>query len=198
MLRIFWATLESSWRADAIGVANSVRWQAAIVALLLSDFCVLRPVALSSEQARIASNIDSATVTMTVTPGKPGAPTETISIHLAKSDPVLEVKRFHQEGDAVQSESRGITPDEFQTVWTVIEQEKLRAWLPEEEDGEVFDFGERRLRVEWSAVASSKPQVHEVAWTRPLKSQDQLRRLQEELSKLVHRHIRTVSLYYFH
>ncbi len=138
------------------------------------------------------------TVTITIfeTPGEPGAPTQTLiavrngaQCHLTVGiGPANAIK-------AKKTETRPISTAEFDTLWSVVVAERVRGWLPEESLEDVADFGERRIRVEWTTEASGTPQVHEVAWVRPVTNGQALEKTRAAMIALTRAHIRDVKLF---
>ncbi len=138
----------------------------------------------------------NATIKISETPGEPGAPTQTLIAVRNGAQCHLTVRIGPADAiKAEKTETRPISIVEFDTLWSVVVAEKVRGWLPEESLDEVADFGEKRIRVEWTTEASGTPQVHEVAWVRPVTNGQSLVKTRAAMSTLIRAHIRDVKLF---
>ncbi len=154
-------------------------------------------VAAAAEGAQAAEpRLLNATITISETPGEPGAPMQTLIAVQNGAQCHLTVRISPADAiKAKKSETRPISTVKFDTLWSVVVAEKVRGWLPEESLDEVADFGERRIRVEWTTEASGTPQVHEVAWVRPVTNGQSLVKTRAAMTTLIRAHIRDVKLF---
>lgn len=136
-------------------------------------------------------------IQVTVTPGKPGATSETVTVVRSDARCTLRVVRTDTFGKTVGEESVDLDPTEFTALWSIVKRNQLQSFKPQEEPGRVFDFGERRIRIETKPNQHSKLQVHEVCWQRPLENKNRLVPLMSRLAKLAHDRAKGVPLHYF-
>ena len=142
-----------------------------------------------------------ASVALAVTPGKPNAPTETVTLSRRGSDVHLRVERTNGER-VIASATAALPLRDFETVWRLVQQRDLTTFVPETVDRAVYDFGERVLRIEWQverAVSdhAARTTDHRVAWTAPLASPRRIEALFHALEQLAARHAGDVALAYF-
>jgi hypothetical protein len=137
-----------------------------------------------------------AAVSVSVTPGKPGAPTETVEA--AKRGPActLRVRRVADDGRPLAQASVELSLESFASVWKVVARSDLESFVPEEEEGRVFDFGERRLRIESKGSDEADRRVHEVAWIRPIANAARVEPLRNALARLARERAPEVPLHY--
>jgi hypothetical protein len=131
-------------------------------------------------------------VAITVAGGKPGAPTETVALSLSDGKHTISIERA-LPGKAVEMETQDISADEFSAIWGLIERHKFRTWLPEEKPEVVFDFGERRLRIEWRPPATRNALVHDVSWIRPIQHEEAAKELTSAIGVLAMKHFTHVK-----
>lgn len=138
--------------------------------------------------------LEEAHVVLVFAAGEPGAPVETITLSSAAGGAAtIQISRKGGTGEVTQQQP--ISADEFKKAWDVVVAGSLRTWSPQEE-GEVVDFGQQRLKIVWRAAGESQPKTHDVTWARPLKNGQPFERLKEAVAPLARKHLQQVpSLY---
>lgn len=136
-------------------------------------------------------------IVVEITPGKPGAPTERVRVEKRHASTTVRAERVDDAGKVTQAQEAPIPASDFQSVWDIVEREDLKTFRPQETGGRVFDFGERRLRLEWQSNRDATPTVHEVVWIKPLANERKIARLITRLTELAQRHAPRVPLAYF-
>ncbi len=170
----------------------------AVIALVV--WACLRNQLHSQSTARspdASSRIAQISLKVTITPGKPGAPSETVEVSRRGTTPLLHVSRTDTFGNISEEESAEITLGELSDITKIVEREKLQSFEPQEKPGEILDFGVFVLRIELKSEEDTSPQVHEVSWQRPLKNQKRISPLMAQLSRIIHKRTQRVRLYYF-
>jgi hypothetical protein len=138
-----------------------------------------------------------AAIVVEITPGKPGAPTERVRVEKRNASTTLRAERVDGSGKVSQQQEAPIPVTDFQSAWEIVEREDLKTFRPQETGGRVFDFGERRLRLEWQSTRDARPMVHEAVWIKPLTNDRKIARLITRLTELALRHAPRVPLAYF-
>ena len=183
--------------ATARAAGRLARWSLVVGTLLVGHTACQ----VSAQQARSMSapgdDVVLAAIVVEITPGKPGAPTERVRVEKRNASTTLRAERVDGSGTVSQQQEAPIPASDFQSAWEIVEREDLRTFHPQEAGGRVFDFGERRLRLEWQSTRDGRPMVHEVVWTKPLTNERTIARLITKLTELAQRHAPRVPLAYF-
>lgn len=124
--------------------------------------------------------------------GEPGAPEEKLSLTLQGEEASLMAVISGPGPGRVRQERVAIAADSFWGLWQVIEEQRLRGWLPEQEPEVAFDYGERRLRIEWRVPSIAKMQIHDVAWSGPIHADEGFQKLKKAAIELAQRHLKEV------
>lgn len=143
-----------------------------------------------------ASAVVEASVRLTITPGKPGAPTEIVHLTKQAEKYTLAARRLDTYQKPMAQQEGEITAHDFATVWQIIEREALRAFLPQERQERAMDFGRREVHIAWQLDKITPPQHHTFAWANPLASEAQVRPLVRSLGQLVQRALPGMALFY--
>lgn len=139
----------------------------------------------------------AAKIEINITPGKPGAPTETMAVVRKNDQFYLVATRTPADSKKSGSESVEITEKQFGVVSKIVQAEQLTSWLPQQKEGSV-DLGESRLRVEWRPLNLSKTNVHDVGWTQELKDKGKtIVALKKHFARLAKSELKRIQLYYF-
>lgn len=138
-------------------------------------------------------------VEMAITPGKPGAPTE--SIRIASMNGVATVTSMRDSGAQGREEETATLPAAvFARFWREVTRSKAAAFVPKPAAGETFDFGVRRLSIDTRANAGAgdtggAPKA--IQWERPLANEDQVKPLFATGAKIAREHCKKIPLHYF-
>ena len=136
-----------------------------------------------------------AATSVTVTPGKPSAPTERITVSRRGAACSLRVERIEPSGKLIQGETVDLAPADFEGVWKIIVDGQLRSFKPEEVATPYTDYGVNELRIN-TRSAKEEPQVTtHVKWGRPLKNENRIAPLTGKLAQIAHDRAR-VRLFY--
>ena len=130
-----------------------------------------------------AENSAGFLIRVSITPGKPGAPTETVEIRRAGGSVTIAARR-ESNSSVLSSTTKGIDPSAGRSVWAIVERNELRTFEPAFVEEPAWDFGERRLRIEWTRRDDSEREHHAVRWTKPLANGAAVSRLIEHLAAL--------------
>ena len=125
-----------------------------------------------------------------MTPGKPNAPVETVTVSVEKGQCVLTATRQHPEGDVLSSGTAALSQAEADDVWRLIENH-LTSFEPLTNHSAAPGFGERHIH-----VTKGRQSIVEATWDRPLQNGSGLRALESRLAQLAKTSVRGVSLYY--
>jgi hypothetical protein len=157
-----------------------------LLVLLLFVYCC--PVARAKDEAVPAAF----EVSVVITPGKPGAPSEAIKLFWDGKQAALEVMRRPQ-GSPVEEEKSELPEAEAREIWRIVIANELRSFQPNKSLGEVFDFGERRFEI---AVAPTMAR-RSVLWDAPIVNEEKIEPLFKAMAGLAARYAKQVRLYYF-
>lgn len=142
---------------------------------------------------------ESESLSFSITPGKPGAPTERVTVTRRgrSGEGTMRVARIGDLGGVLGEEVIPLPTADGADVWRIVDRERLRAFVPEVEPGEVADFGEVRLRIESRLAGGATTEAREVSWERSLRQAEAARidALKNKLAALAGR-AKTVRLSY--
>ena len=141
--------------------------------------------------------LSQARVVMTITPGKPSAPTESIELIKQDSNYILRLRRINATGELLEDEEVKLERQDFELVWAIVNRGGLRSFSPQEVDPSVIDFRERRLRVEFLGKEDTDLTVHDVVWSQPLSNETSIAPLISQLAQLARYHMKASQLFYF-
>lgn len=139
-------------------------------------------------------------IEISVTPGKPGAPTETASVAWADSAATITVSRG-SVGAAGESETAPLPAADFRQLWATVEKERLIAFSPKPRKDQTFDFGTRTLKIDLRPAAAAKganngKTFNSVEWDKPIANGETVEKLFSSISKLAAKHCKKVPLNY--
>lgn len=145
--------------------------------------------------------LDRAIVQVSITPGKPGAPTETVTATSLAGKLTLTVSRA-PDGEKVEPVSATIAATDFQPLWDIIRERSLHTFRPEPRPGVVFDFGEIKMLVDSRAAPAENAEndgkaYNAVSWQTALNNQETVQPLISALAKLAAEKCAGVKLVYF-
>jgi hypothetical protein len=158
--------------------------------------------AARSELPVSLSTLTELRVVATITPGKPDAPTEKISLTSSNTTTgvtwYLHVIRQDAQGKLLKEGSAFVAQPAVAAVWNAIESGKVRMLRPQPVTQQAFDFGERSLSLQWRAQ-KGEVSTHSISWDHPLAAAQEaaLKSLLSELGRLARQEIPTVVLSYF-
>jgi hypothetical protein len=173
--------------------------QATLLGLAFAAVCCISSLgsARSEDRQPAAQAALDFSVAVSWESGEPGSPRETITVSSTPAGrSLIEIQKT--TSGATQKDSQTLSQNDVQRVWRIITDKKLREWLPQEKNGETYDFGEQRLRIEWRTRGVSKPQVHETAWAREIENSERLDVLLRELAGLARQRLQNVPSTYLH
>jgi len=107
-------------------------------------------------------------VTISIIPGKPDAPTETVTVSWRDGSGLIRAER---RVAGVQELAAGESPlDEkrLRKLWQAVERNRLTTFHPRESAGQVFDFGSRHVFLEWTPRPGEPGRAHDFSWIKPL------------------------------
>jgi hypothetical protein len=133
---------------------------------------------------------------MSITPGKPGAPTEVVKVLWTGKEAALEVTR-DEGGDNPKRVKVRLPENELSKIWQIVTANELRSFEPNESSGEVFDFGERRFEIAVATSANESMTRHSLSWEKPISNGAKVEPLIREMSRLAAQYGKSVQLYYF-
>ncbi len=144
---------------------------------------------------------DRAIVQVSITPGKPGAPTETVTATWLAGKASLTVSRA-PDGEKAEPITATLAAADFQPIWNIVREKSLLTFRPEPRPGVVFDFGEIKLLVDSKpapaeSAANDGKTYNAVSWQTALKNQDSVQPLVSALAKLAAEKCAGVKLVYF-
>ncbi len=116
-------------------------------------------------------------VLVSITPGKPDAPTETVAVSWRDGKGSLRCERRASGGEILAEGESGVGEKSLKDLWRVVEDNRLAAFQPRESPGKAFDFGQRRVRLEWVPRAGEARQSRDFSWTAPLANDARVRPL---------------------
>lgn len=154
----------------------------------------------NSGEKLAATELSDGQIQLTVSPGKPGSPSESILAGKLDGAFFLLVKRVDNSGKVLEEERAELPEPAFVQLWDLVERNGLRAIAIKPGKEQISDFGEMRLRLEWKKAANdATPDNHEVIWTQPLSTQQQekLDSVFAQLGTLAKDHAKKVQLHYF-
>jgi len=139
----------------------------------------------------------AAKIEISITPGKPGAPTETLAVGRKNDRFHLVATRTLADSKKSDRESIEITEEQFAIFSKIVQAEQLTHWLPQQKEGSV-DLGESRFRIEWRPLNLSKANVHDVGWTQELREKGKtIATLKKNFANLAESELKRVKIHYF-
>lgn len=135
-------------------------------------------------------------VTCEIASGEPGGPAERVTIRADGKTAELLVGRRLAGNEREQIARVALTRTELTTTWQLIVDRKLRGFLPDEQANGA-DFGEQRLRIEWTTPNLPRPQRHDVSWTHPLANPEGVTAIQKNLARLAGQRLKDAPLTIF-
>ena len=149
----------------------------------------------AGESAR-AEPSETAIVSYTMAPGEVGASVETVVVARRRTTRTLTLTQQRPEMK-LKTETLPLSPEEFDKIWSIVIQDKLESFSPDEEPGDAFDYGEQVLRTETRPHPGDPPLVRESSWDSPLKNESRLSRLVVALAQLARKRGKDVKLELF-
>jgi hypothetical protein len=137
-------------------------------------------------------------VVVSVTPGKPGAPTETITVSWRDGRGSLRSERRAGSGEVLAAGEANLDEGRLRELWRTVQRRHLTTFTPREAAGQTFDFGERRVRLEWVSRAGKAREAHDFSWIAPLENEADVEPLLRTVATVARGTVPGVSLFYFH
>jgi hypothetical protein len=137
----------------------------------------------------------NAQIMVRVTPGKPGAPSETVRAFWEGREASIEVERGAADEPSAPTKAK-LPEAEFRKLWQIVAREKLRSFEPQKTEGQVFDFGERRMELDARQTTDTESIHHTVGWDAPLTNESRIEPLFKEMGRLAAQYVSGVELYY--
>jgi hypothetical protein len=131
------------------------------------------------------------------TPGKPsihyeqGKPAEEI-VARKDGDKILLCVRVNIQRQGLKGyteETAPLTADEWAAIVKIVEREKLLEWTPQEQEGQVSDYGSQGLRIKTD-------KEHAPRWVRPILNGDRPNVLFKHLGGLAREKVKGLPLFY--
>lgn len=110
-------------------------------------------------------------VVVSITPGKPDAPTEIVTAAWRDGNASLRAERRGAGGEILAAGEARLEESRLREIWRAIERGQLTAFTPRDSAGETFDFGSRHVRLEWVPGAGQARRSHEFSWIKPLENE---------------------------
>lgn len=149
----------------------------------------------STDTPTAAAEAVQAAVAFTFAGGKPGAMSETVEATRSESGYGIRVVHL-AGGRVIEEESAALPEKDFAALWKIVQSQKLQSFVPEEEEGRFYDYGERRLRIVTAIPTASEQRVQEVYWQRSIKNREGVVLLTAKLAELAATHLKQVRLVY--
>ncbi|MEI6780699.1 MAG: hypothetical protein WCQ21_07240 [Verrucomicrobiota bacterium] len=187
--------MKTDWSGSGSPI-RGLHWSLMALLLLSQSACTR---AADPEAKLPLGELSEVRIVATVTPGKPGAPSESISAAKDAEGFSLRVARIEDSGSPLRQEHIDLPKPAFDKLWQEIERQDIRNLAITAEKQRSFDFGERRLCVEWKRAGAKVAQKRDLVWIQPLQK-DQRRRVEaifSSLNALRAEYARKVPLYYF-
>jgi hypothetical protein len=86
---------------------------------------------------------------------------------------------------------------QLRELWQTVQRRHLTTFTPREAGGQTFDFGERRVRLEWVSRAGKAREAHDFSWIAPLENEADVRPLQRAAATAARGTVPGVLLAYF-
>ena len=135
---------------------------------------------------------------MSVTPGKPGAPTETITVSWRDGRGSLRSERRAGSEEVLAAGEANLGEGQLRELWQTVQRHHLTTFTPREAGGpQTFDFGERRVRLEWVSRAGKAREVHAFSWIAPLENEADVAPLMRAAAAASRKTLPGVPLFYF-
>ena len=116
-------------------------------------------------------------VLVSITPGKPDAPTETVTVSWRGATGSLRSERRAAGGNILAEGEASLGETPLRQLWRSVEDNHLTAFRPRKSSRKAFDFGQRQVRLEWVPRAGEARQSHDFSWTAPLDNDAEVRPL---------------------
>jgi len=136
-------------------------------------------------------------VAVSITPGKPGAPTETVTVSWGNGKALLRSERRAEGGETLAAGEAGLDGDRLRELWQAVERNRLTEFKASEAAGQVFDFGTRSVRLEWAPRAGQARQAHAFSWIKPLDNEARVQPLLRAAAEAARAAVPGVPLAYF-
>jgi hypothetical protein len=136
-------------------------------------------------------------IVVSITPGKPGAPTETVTVSWREGDASLRSERRSAGGEVLAAGEAGLDERRIRELWQAVERNHLTAFTPRKSAGQVFDFGVRRVQLEWASRAGEARHAHDFSWTTPLENEADVAPLLRATAGAARARVPGVQLAYF-
>lgn len=138
------------------------------------------------ENSEIANNI----LEISITPGKPGAATEAVTLSYSDNHCFLTATRKSEFSDQWEAK-RDIPITECEEVFEWVDLQDFQTSDFALQSGKVFDFGVRRFLLQTNNKQFDK------TWTKPLKDDQFFRATKQNLRSLMDKYLPTSSIFYF-
>lgn len=136
-------------------------------------------------------------IVVSITSGKPNAPTETVTVAWQEGAASIRAERRAAEGTVLASGEAALAEAKVVQLWRTVEEHHLTAFVPRESAAHVFDFGDRHVRLEWASYSGRPAGHHELAWMAPLDNDADVAPLLREVGALARALLPAVGLAYF-
>lgn len=154
---------------------------------------------LASQDSTIIPDVDlSQTVPIlvlaSITPGKPNADTEQIMLKRNNDHCVLIAVRSNPNRETIDQFKTSVNCAVLSHLWRKVLDKKLLSFNLQILEKEVFDFGVKSIRLEWSDK-EFKTDSKTLSWTSPIVDEADLEFVFDELAVLVN--TKKLELFYF-
>ena len=135
-------------------------------------------------------------VSVSITPGKPGAPTETVTVAWKAGSGIVRAER-RSEGEVLASGDGALDAAALADVWRAVEKGGLTAFEARPSGRKAFDYGSRRVGLEWAHARGESPKTHEISYTAPIEDEEPVRALYAAVAAVARKAAPGVLLAYF-
>ena len=161
----------------------------------------LRRIALGgllSAGCSLAANLPAeGRLLVSITPGKPDAPTETVSASWRDGSGTLRCERRAAGGEILAEGKGTLDARGLADLWRTVERGRLTAFEPRVSGAKAFDFGARRVELEWMPAGASAKRSHAFSWESPLANEAEVLPLLRAAREAARAAVPGVPLAYF-
>jgi hypothetical protein len=161
-------------------------------------FRVLALGGLLSAACGVAANLPvEGRLLVSITPGKPNAPTETVSASWREGRGTIRSERRGAGGEILAEGAGGLDSKGLTELWRTVERGGLTAFQPKESGARVSDFGSRRVELEWMPAPAAPKRSNAFSWQAPLANEEDVRPLLRAAGQAARAAVPGVQLAYF-
>ena len=110
---------------------------------------------------------------------------------------LLRSERRADGGETLAAGEAALDGTRLHDLWQAVERNRLTEFVPSEAAGQVFDFGTRSVRLEWTPRAGEARQAHTFSWIKPLDNEAHVQPLLRAATDSARAAVPGVPLAYF-